>query len=72
MIATSFAVGATKFLFDIYNCTVDIDVGKGDFWLMLQILHMCGHAHMRSHMSSGMDCNQNANHDRTLSHLGLI
>ena len=37
------------------NCAVDSDVGTGDFSLVLGILHVCGHARMRSHVSPGMD-----------------
>ena len=46
------AVATTKFLFGMCDCTVDSAVGKGDF----SILHLCGHAHVRSHVSLGMDC----------------
>ena len=34
----------TKFLFGMCNCTVDVDVSRGDFLVVLGILHMCGHA----------------------------
>ena len=36
--------------------TVDSDIGTGNIWLALGILHVCGHAHVRSHVSPGMDC----------------
>ena len=52
----SVAVATTKFIFGIYDCTVDIDVGTGDFSLLLGTLQVCGHAHMRSHVSPSMDC----------------
>ena len=35
---------------------VDCDGGTGAFSLMLEILHVCGHAHVRSHVYPGMDC----------------
>ena len=47
------AVATTKFVLGIYSCTVDSDIGLGNFSL-LGIL--CGHAYMQSHMSIGMDC----------------
>ena len=31
------------------------DIGKGDISLVRGISHMCGHAHVRSHVSPGMD-----------------
>ena len=31
------------------------DIGTGDFSLVREILHVCGHAHVRSHASPGMD-----------------
>ena len=51
----SVAVETAKFLFGISDCTVNNDVGTGDFSLVLGILHACGHAHVRSHVSPGMD-----------------
>ena len=54
--ATSVAVATTKFLFGMCDCTVDKDVGKGGFLLMLETLHLCEHSYMLSHMSPGMDC----------------
>ena len=57
MTATSVAA-ATKLLFCMCDCTVDIDVGTGDFSPALEILHVCGHAHVRSDMFPGMDCNR--------------
>ena len=44
------------FLFGMCDSTVDSDVGTGDFSLMLEILHVCGHAQVRSHVSHSMDC----------------
>ena len=55
MTVTCVAVVTAKFLFGMCNCTVDSDVGTGDFLLMLGIFHMCGHVHMQLHMSQGMD-----------------
>ena len=52
---TSIAVATMKFPFGKCNYAVDIDVGTGDFSLLLGILLMCGHAHVRSHVSPGMD-----------------
>ena len=34
---------------------IDSDVGTGDFSLVVGILHVCGHAHVQSHVSPGMD-----------------
>ena len=39
------------------DCTVDSDGDAGDFSLVLEILHACGHAHMRSQVPPGMDWN---------------
>ena len=47
MTVTSVAVTTTRFLFDMYDCTDDSDVGLG-------ILHVCEHAQVRSHVSLGM------------------
>jgi len=41
------------------DCMVDSDAGKGDLSFELGILHVCGHAHVRSHLSPGMDCYSN-------------
>ena len=38
------------------DCTVDSDVGTGDFSLVLGILHVYGQAHVRSHVCPNMDC----------------
>ena len=46
---TSVAVATTKFLLGMCDCTVDNDVGTGDFSLVLEILHV------RSHVSQRMD-----------------
>ena len=51
MTVTSIAVVTMKFLFGMCDCTVDVDVGMGDFSLLLWILHVCGHMHE----SLGMD-----------------
>ena len=55
MTVTSVAVAATKSLFGMRCCTVDIYVDTGDFSLVLGILHVCGQGHMRSHVFPGMD-----------------
>ena len=52
----SVAVVTTKFLSGMYDCTADSEVGTGDSLLVLGIPQMCGHAHVRSHVSPGMDC----------------
>ena len=49
------AVAIKKSLFGMCACTVDSDVGTGDFSLVLGILHVCGLAHVRSHVSLGMN-----------------
>ena len=49
-------VAITKFLFGMCDCTVDSEAGTCDFALVLESLHECGDAHMRSHGSPGMDC----------------
>ena len=51
MTVVSVAVEKTKFLFGMCDCTADSDVGTGDFSLMPGILHVCGHADVRSHVS---------------------
>ena len=56
MTVTSVAVATTKSIFGLCNCTVDSDVGKGNFSLVLGIFHVCGDAHVRSHLSPCMDC----------------
>ena len=56
LINESFTVESTKFLFCLCDCTVDSNVGKGEFLLMPGILHVCRLAHVRSHMSPSMDC----------------
>ena len=45
----------TKFLFGMCSCTVDSDVGMGDLSLVLEVLHECGHSHMKSLVSLTMD-----------------
>ena len=52
---TSVAVATTLFLPSTCNCTVNNDVVTGDFSLVRGILHVCEHAHVRSHVSQGMD-----------------
>ena len=37
------------------DCTVVGDAGTDDFSLLLGILHVCGHPHVRSHVSPSMD-----------------
>ena len=49
------AVEAMEFLSGMCDCTVDSDVGKGDFSLVLGILHESGHVHVRLHVSPDMD-----------------
>ena len=55
MTVVSVAVATTKFAFGMCDCMVDSDVGTGDFSLVPGILHACGHAHVRSHVSPDMD-----------------
>ena len=55
MIVTSVAVATTEFLVGMCDCTVDSDAQMGDFSLMLGILHVCGHVHVRSHVSPDMN-----------------
>ena len=55
MTVTSVAFATTYFLFGICNCTVNNDVGTGDFSLMQGILHVCGFVHVQSHVFQGMD-----------------
>ena len=50
MTVSSFAVARAKFLFGMWGCGVDSDVGTGNFSFVLGILHTCGHGHMWSHM----------------------
>ena len=45
----SVAATIANFLLGMCNCTVDSDVGMGDFLLMLGILHMCRHVHKYLH-----------------------
>ena len=56
MTVTSVVVARAKLLFCMCDCTVDTDVGTGEFSLVLGTLHVCGHAHVRSQVSPGMDC----------------
>ena len=55
MTVTSVAIATTSFLFGTCDGTVNSDVGMDDFSLMWGILHMCGHTHLQSHVSPGMD-----------------
>ena len=43
-----------KFLLGFCKCTVDSDFGTGAFSLVLGLLQVCGHSHVRSHVSPGM------------------
>lgn len=58
MTVTNVAFATMKFLFDICDGMVDSDVGMGNFLLVLGILHVCGHTHMQSHASPGVDYNE--------------
>ena len=40
------------------DCTVDSDVGTSDFLLVLGILQVSAHVHVRSYVSPGMDCGE--------------
>ena len=51
MTVTSVALMTTKFLLRICDCTVDSDVGTGDFLLMLRILHVWTQALVITHVS---------------------
>ena len=53
---TYVAIATAKFLFGMCACTANSDVDTGDFSLVLGNLHVCGHVHVRSHVSQGMDC----------------
>ena len=53
---TSAAVETTNILFSMCNCTVDSEVSMGDFSLVLEILHLCGHVHVQWHLSLSVDC----------------
>ena len=52
---TSVAVATTKFPFGMCDRMVDKDAGTHHFSLVRGILHVCGHANVRSHESLGMD-----------------
>ena len=56
MTVTSISFATKKFLCGMCYCTVDSNVGTGDFSPVLGILHVCGHADVRSHVSPGMHC----------------
>ena len=55
MTVSSVAVATKKSLFGMCDYTVDCDVDTGDFSLVLVIVYVCGHAHVRSHVSPDMD-----------------
>ena len=55
VIVTSAAVATMKFLFGMCDCTFDSDGDTGDFSFVVGILHVCGHAQVRSHVSPDMD-----------------
>ena len=48
MTVVSVAVETTKFLLRMYDCTVDSDVGMGDFSLVPGILHLRSHVDTRT------------------------
>ena len=50
---TSVAIVTKKFIFGMCTCTVDSEASTGDFSLVLGTLNVCGHAHVRSHLSPG-------------------
>ena len=52
---SSVAVATTKFVFGMCDYTIHSDDGRGDFSHVLGIMEVCGHAHVRSHVSPGMD-----------------
>ena len=49
MTVASVAVEATKFLFGMWDCTVDSYVGTDDFLLVPGILHVCRHTRTCDH-----------------------
>ena len=51
---TSVAVATKNCLFGTSDCTVN-NVGTGDLSLVRGILHVCGHAYTRPHVSPDMD-----------------
>ena len=53
---TNVAVATTELPFGMGDYTVDSDVDTSDFSLVLGILHVCGHVHVRSQASPGVDC----------------
>ena len=55
VIVTNVAVRTTKFPFGMCDCTLDSNVGMVDILLVLRNLHICGHTHVRSHVSPGTD-----------------
>ena len=48
---TSVVVATTKPLSGMCDCTVHSDVGTGDFTHLQEVVHVCGHARVRSHVS---------------------
>ena len=55
MIVTSVGVVTTKFLFGMCDCTVGSGVGTGNLSIALGFLHMCGQAHLQSHVAECLD-----------------
>ena len=45
MTVTSVAFVTTMSVYAMRDCTIDADVGTGDFSLVPGILHVCGYAH---------------------------
>ena len=54
MIVSNVADITMKSLFGMCDCTVDSAAEKGDFSIVPEILHVCGNAYVRSHVSLGM------------------
>ena len=63
MTVTIVAVVTVRFLVGVCDWTVDSDVGKGDFSLVLGILHLCEYAYVRSRGYSGLDCQCRSYHN---------
>ena len=51
MTFTGVAVVINKVSIGMCDCTVDNNVGMDDFSLVQGTLHVCGHAHVPSHVS---------------------
>ena len=56
MTVPSVEAGTKKYLFGMCDCVVSNDVGTGDFSLLLAVLHVCGYAYMRLHVSPAINC----------------